>query len=102
MKLEKIAKLGLAAAPFLCLADMPYGYCQLVRFLAMLVFAFLSYTHFEKGDSSMSFLYGGLSLLFQPFLKTTLGRDMWNMIDVVLGVGLLITVFRSSSNLKAE
>jgi len=33
-------------------------------------------------------------LLFQPFFKIALGRELWNVVDVVVGVGLLVSVFQ--------
>ena len=38
-------------------------------------------------------IYGGFSLLFQPFFKIVLGRQMWNIVDVVVGIGLIISIF---------
>jgi hypothetical protein len=38
-------------------------------------------------------IYGGLALLFQPLFKITLGRQMWYIVDVVVGIGLLISIF---------
>jgi hypothetical protein len=38
-------------------------------------------------------IYIGLALLFQPFFKIALGRQMWNIIDVVIGIGLIISIF---------
>jgi hypothetical protein len=34
-----------------------------------------------------------LALLFQPFLKLSLGREIWNVIDVVVSIYLVITTF---------
>ena len=36
---------------------------------------------------------GGLALLFQTFFKIGLGREMWNVLDVVVGIGLIISIF---------
>lgn len=38
-------------------------------------------------------IYGGLALLFQPFFKIALGRQMWNIVDVIVGIGLIISIF---------
>ena len=37
-----LLKLGLAVLLLLCLADMPYGFYQLVRFAATAAFAYLA------------------------------------------------------------
>ena len=34
-------------------------------------------------------VYIGLALLFQPFVKITLCRSGWNIVDVVVAVGLI-------------
>jgi hypothetical protein len=34
-------------------------------------------------------VYGILAFLFQPFFKIALGREIRNVVDVIVGVGLL-------------
>lgn len=41
-------------------------------------------------------IYGALALLFQPFFKVALGRELWNMVDVVAAIGLLVSIFVKS------
>lgn len=77
----------------LCLADMPYGYYQFVRFAGLLGFVLLAYKAHEQGRQTEMIIYGGLALLFQPFFKIALGRQIWNIVDVVVGIGLLISIF---------
>ena len=38
-------------------------------------------------------IYGALALLFQPFFKIALGRELWNIVDVIVGIGLIISLF---------
>jgi hypothetical protein len=86
-------KIILALLFFTCLADMPYGYYQLVRFAGLIGFAILALTASQQNRSVEMVIYIGLALLFQPFLKTTLGRDLWNIVDVIVGIGLLVSIF---------
>ena len=83
-------KLLLAALLLLCLAPMPYGYYQLVRIVAMIAFAIMAYQYYEKKMMPLVITFGGLALLFQPFIKVVLGRTMWNVVDAVLAVGLIV------------
>lgn len=46
----------------------------------------------EKGRQIEFFTYGGLAILFQPFLKIALGKQMCNLVDLVVGVGLIISI----------
>ena len=86
-------KISLAILFFLCLLDMPYGYYQFVRFAALVGFAILAYQSQQSGKQTEMLVYIGLALLFQPFLKVVLGRQLWNIVDVIVGIGLLISVF---------
>ena len=91
--MNKAIKIVLAFLLFLCLADMPYGFYQFVRFAGLIGFAVLAYQANQQGRHTEMIIYGGLALLFQPFFKIALGRQMWNIVDVVVGIGLLISIF---------
>lgn len=92
--MHKTYSIILAVLLLLCLAPMPYGYYQLVRFVMMVVFAVMAYRSHEQKQENWSVLFGGLALLFQPFLKISLGRTMWNVVDVVVAGLLLLIGFR--------
>jgi hypothetical protein len=91
--MDKAIKIILAILFFLCLADMPYGFYQFVRLTGLIGFAILAYQAHEQGRQTEMIIYVGLALLFQPFFKIALGRQMWNIVDVVVGIGLLISIF---------
>ena len=93
MNLERIIKLVLATLLFLCLLKMPYGYFQLVRFVAVGAFAILAYHANSKQKKNEMIVYICLAILFQPFFKITLGREIWNIVDVIVGVVLIATIF---------
>ena len=90
---NKFIKVILEILFFICLVDMPYGYYQFVRFAGLIGFAILAYQANQQGRQTEMIIYGGLALLFQPFFKIALGRQMWNIVDVVVGIGLLISMF---------
>jgi len=86
---ETLIKIALAVLMFLCLLDMPYGFYQFVRFVALIGFGILAYKSNEQNKKTEMIVYGGLALLFQPFFKIALGREMWNIVDVIVGIGLI-------------
>ncbi|MCH8491342.1 MAG: hypothetical protein LAT81_15645 [Oceanicaulis sp.] len=92
-------KIVLAILFFLCLADMPYGYYQFVRFAGLIGFAILAYLAHEKGKPTQMIIYGGLALLFKPFFKIALGRELWTFVDVTVGIALLFSITKNK-NLK--
>jgi hypothetical protein len=88
-----LIKIVLAILFFLCLLAMPYGYYQLVRFIALVGFAILAYQVSEKQNKTEMIVYVCLAILFQPLLKISLGREIWNIVDVVVGIGLIASIF---------
>ena len=80
----------LAVLLLLCLAPMPYGYYQFVRFVAMVVFAVMAYRYYEEKKNQLAIVFGALALLFQPFIKVALGKAMWNVVDVVVAIALIL------------
>lgn len=89
----KYIPLYLAAVLLLCLAPMPYGYFTLVRVLATVVFGLYAYRCFMAKKEGMTWVFVTLALLFQPFAKVGLGRTIWNIIDVIVAIGLIILFF---------
>ena len=92
--ISRVIKIILIPLLLICLFDMPYGYYQLVRFLGFLGFGVLGLFNYQKENRITAFTFVALALLFQPFLKVSLGRDLWNLVDVVVGVALLISIFK--------
>lgn len=96
--MTRTIKIILAILLFGCLLDMPYGYYQLVRFLALIGFGILAYQAVQENNKMVIIIYGALALLFQPFIKIALGREIWSIVDVVVGLGLIISVFKTRKN----
>jgi hypothetical protein len=91
--MNQTIKIVLAVLLILCLADMPYGFYQLVRFAACLGFTILAVSSNQKKQEAQAVIFVVLALLFQPFLKISFGRTLWNIIDVVVATGLLLSLF---------
>lgn len=85
-----LIKITLCILLLLCLLDMPYGFYQLVRFVTLVGFSVLTYQYRENQLMMMIFI--SLALLFQPFFKISLGRTLWNIIDVLVALFLLISL----------
>jgi hypothetical protein len=95
-----IIKIILLILFLLCLLKMPYGYYQATRFIGTVGFLLLAYFNYEtnKNLNSTVIIYLALALLFQPFIKVALGRTMWNIVDVVVSIGLITSIFWKSGN----
>ncbi|MGN8058722.1 DUF6804 family protein [Pedobacter sp. 22163] len=41
----------------------------------------------------MAITYITLAILFQPIFKIALGRFLWNVVDVIVALGLIISIY---------
>lgn len=92
----------LAAMLLLCLTPMPYGYYMLVRFVAMVVFGVMAYRYYQEKNEKQAWVLGLLALLFQPFAKIALGRLIWNIVDVIVAIGLIVLFFVEKNQPKEK
>ncbi len=65
MTFERVIKIVLAVLFFLCLLDMPYGFYQLVRFIALVGFSILAYQSYENENKYLTIIYIGLAICYQ-------------------------------------
>ena len=98
--LNNIIKLILIVLLLVCLFDMPYGYFQLVRFIALLSFGYLAYNSYQENNNLFTSIYVSLAILFQPLLKISLGREIWNIVDIVVALFLIVSIFLKNKSTK--
>lgn len=89
--------LGLAVVLLICLFPMPYGYYTLVRFAAMIIFGCMAFCFFKEKEIPLCVIAGSLALLFQPFFKIVLGRTLWNVIDVIVAIALVLLWYKNKN-----
>lgn len=85
-----IANVLLAVLLLLCLAKMPYGYYTLVRFITTVIMGCNAFVFYQNNNTLGAVAAASVALLFQPFFKIYLGRDLWNIVDVILAIVLLV------------
>lgn len=92
--MPKIVKIVIAVLMLLCLADMPYGFYELMRFVVTLGFGYLAYDYYQVGLMKWAVAFCVLLLLFQPFFKLALGRELWNIIDMAVAAVMVYLLIR--------
>jgi hypothetical protein len=96
--MDKLIKIVLAILFFLCLLDLPYGFYQFLRLAGLIGFVYLAYQANQNRQPQLVILYVCLAILFQPFIKISLGRTIWNIVDVVVAIGLLLSLRGNKKN----
>ena len=95
----KVIKIVLSILFLVCLFDMPYGYFQLVRFLGMIGFVVLAYNYYPK-NQNWFILWASSAILINPFIKIALSRDIWNIVDIVWVIVLIISFYIDRKNVE--
>ena len=54
----------------------------------------------KSGQQNVTFIYIALAILFQPFIKIALGRSLWNIVDMAVGIWLLYSVYDDYQKIK--
>ncbi|MFC1527543.1 DUF6804 family protein [Candidatus Neomarinimicrobiota bacterium] len=89
---ESVIKIVLAILFVGCLFDLPYGYYQLVRFLGMAGFGILAYNQYQK-HQTWFIIWSASAILINPLFKISLGRELWNIVDIFWAILLVISIF---------
>jgi hypothetical protein len=76
---------------FIGAAPLPYGYYMLLRFIASAVFVWAAFVAYERKHESLPWVYGVLAVLFNPFIKIYLPKELWAVVDIGSGILLLST-----------
>lgn len=88
------------AALGVALAEMPYGYYQLLRVLIFCVSCFLAYRSHEAHQQAWTWIFVGLAITYNPIIKLHLGAQVWPIVNaatiLLLAVHLLISRTLSS------
>ena len=100
--MERILKIILAILLFACLFSFPYGYYEFVRFLSFVLFGYFAFDEYKKGNQLKAFIYVALAILFQPLLKISLGRIIWNIVDVLVAIWLIVEAKTSENTIHRE
>lgn len=91
---SKTVKITLSTLFLLCLLDWNYGFYEFVRFIGMIGFGILAYQEKDNDNRNWFFIWLVSALLINPFLKVSLGREIWNIMDVIWAGLLIYSLFQ--------
>ncbi|MHC5310234.1 DUF6804 family protein [Myroides sp. LJL116] len=91
--MEKAIKLFVAVLLLLTTFSMPADFYRLVSFVVVVAFSILAYnSHVNKKLVEMG-TYLGLILVLQPFYSFDISRTVYIIINIVIAVGLILSIF---------
>jgi len=89
----ELIKLIAAIILFICIFDIQYWFYDIVRTLALIGFGFLAYDARNKKKNIEVIIFLALAILFQPIFKIHLTKTIWIVVDVVVGIWLIASLF---------
>tara|TARA_R110000868_G_scaffold411591_1_gene705729 strand:+ start:3243 stop:3548 length:306 start_codon:yes stop_codon:yes gene_type:complete len=72
-------------------APLPYGYYTLLRIAACGFFVWAAFIAFERKNKILPWAFAVFAILFNPFIKIHLPKELWVIIDTLLAVFILAT-----------
>ena len=77
------------------LPDLAYSYFVFLRFAVFVAAVYCSIIEFSKKRKWRGRFFGGVAVLFNPIIKVHLDRDLWVIVDFIVGVTFFWFVIRS-------
>lgn len=103
-KNKNIAIVISVALLFLAMIEgWPYGFFTLLRLVVFGTTVYLSWLAYKSKRQSWIWIFGFIALVFNPLIPLHLGRDLWIVIDLLVAVFLIISIFAfklSNKNIK--
>ena len=82
-----------ALAAFVAIADMPYGYCTLMRLMVCATAVFVLVVAARSRQMWAVWLHGMFGLLFNPIVPIHLTKSLWQPLDFIAGALLVAAAF---------
>ena len=99
MKKEKFAKIISAVSAFLLLITqfdgLPYGYFTFLRLVVFGTTAFLAWLFSKIDKQGWMAVFLLIAILFNPIIPIYLGRRIWQIVDFVVMILLLVNIPKS-------
>jgi len=75
------------------LAYNEYGYYTLLRFVVCFVAAYCAVKAYSQHKEEWTWILGGIAVLFNSIIPIHLNRGLWSVIDIVIAIVLLASLF---------
>ncbi len=86
---QKIQLAG-AAVLSLCVLPLPYGFYMIGRVAIMIIAGYLALDYFSHNKTGWALTFIAIAVVFQPFIKFALGREVWVIADIAVAILLIV------------
>lgn len=71
----------------------PYGFFTLLRLVVFGTTAYLSWLAYKSEKQAWTWVFGFIALVFNPLIPLHLGRDLWIVVDLLVALFLIVSIF---------
>jgi len=71
----------------------PYGFFTLLRLVVFGTAVYLSWLAYKSEKQGWIWIFGFIALAFNPLIPLHLGRDLWMVVDLLVAVFLIASIF---------
>ncbi|MFH0819896.1 MAG: DUF6804 family protein [bacterium] len=87
---------------FWALADNPYGYYQILRWVICGLTGYSAYLAYEQGKIAWAWILGITAILFNPIAPIYLDRETWSVLDIIAATIIFTSIFKMEVVAKKE
>jgi len=87
---------------FWALADNPYGYYQILRWVICGLTGYSAYLAYEGDKNVWTWIFGITAVLFNPIAPIHLPRETWSVINLIVAAIIFISIFKMKVIPKKE
>jgi predicted lysophospholipase L1 biosynthesis ABC-type transport system permease subunit len=74
----------------IAIADLPYGFYTLLRWVVCVVGGLLAVESYRQGRMGWVWAFGIIALLFNPIAKFAFDKEVWRVFDAAAGICFLV------------
>jgi len=79
---------------FWALVDNPYGYYQILRWVICGLTGYSAYLAYENNKNTWTWIFGIITVLFNPIAPIHLNRELWSIIDIIVATIIFTSIFK--------
>lgn len=89
-------------ALFLGAAPLPYGYYTILRIMVTGFFIWAAVLTYQQKEQILPWVFVVLAITFNPIIKVYLSKELWAVIDILVGIFVITISSRIRENKHRE
>jgi len=84
----------------IAIPELPYGYYTFLRIAITILSVYMIFVAMGSNKVGWGWIFGGIAILFNPLFPVYLTKEIWVVIDIVVGLIFIISIFAIKLPLK--